>query len=114
VQRNGKNYYLYADPTHYQIFVGIPSQYQRYQQLRLANNLAQDQLATAQPNNMTTIELGHEGTCEFLCNPSYCESYRPSAHRGTPPDTGSSNTGFRCVISGETRRLAARLESNVR
>ena len=36
----------------------------------------------------------------FLCNPSYCESYRPSARRGTPPDTGSSHTGFRCVISG--------------
>jgi sulfatase modifying factor 1 len=26
----------------------------------------------------------------FLCNPDYCESYRPSARRGTPPDTGSS------------------------
>jgi formylglycine-generating enzyme len=35
----------------------------------------------------------------FLCNPSYCESYRPSARRGTPPDTGSSHTGFRCVVS---------------
>ena len=30
----------------------------------------------------------------FLCNPSYCESYRPSARRDTPPDTGSSHTGF--------------------
>jgi sulfatase modifying factor 1 len=37
----------------------------------------------------------------FLCNPDYCESYRPSARRGTPPDTGSSHTGFRCVISGD-------------
>jgi formylglycine-generating enzyme len=36
----------------------------------------------------------------FLCNPSYCASYRPSARRGTPPDTGSSHTGFRCVVSG--------------
>jgi formylglycine-generating enzyme len=35
----------------------------------------------------------------FLCNPSYCESYRPSARRGTPPDTGSSHTGFRCAMS---------------
>ena len=35
----------------------------------------------------------------FLCNPSYCESYRPSARRGTPPDTGSSHIGFRCVRS---------------
>jgi formylglycine-generating enzyme required for sulfatase activity len=35
----------------------------------------------------------------FLCNPSYCESYRPSARRGTPPDTGSSHVGFRCALS---------------
>jgi formylglycine-generating enzyme required for sulfatase activity len=33
----------------------------------------------------------------FLCHPSYCESYRPSARRGTPPDTGTSHIGFRCV-----------------
>jgi formylglycine-generating enzyme required for sulfatase activity len=36
----------------------------------------------------------------FLCHESYCESYRPSARRGTPPDTGSGHVGFRCVISG--------------
>jgi formylglycine-generating enzyme len=36
----------------------------------------------------------------FLCSPTYCESYRPSARRGTPPDTGSSHTGFRCVVPG--------------
>jgi sulfatase modifying factor 1 len=41
----------------------------------------------------------------FLCNPSYCESYRPSARRGTPPDTGSSHTGFRCVISGDNPQV---------
>ncbi len=40
----------------------------------------------------------------FLCNPDYCESYRPSARRGTPPDTGSSHTGFRCVICGDDAR----------
>ena len=51
VQRNGKNYYVYADPAHWQIFVGNPSQYQKYQQLRLASNLAQDQLETAQLNS---------------------------------------------------------------
>jgi sulfatase modifying factor 1 len=33
----------------------------------------------------------------FLCHPSYCESYRPSARRGTPPDTGTSHIGFRCA-----------------
>lgn len=37
----------------------------------------------------------------FLCHPSYCESYRPTARRGTPPDTGSSHVGFRCVYSSE-------------
>jgi formylglycine-generating enzyme required for sulfatase activity len=33
----------------------------------------------------------------FLCSESYCESYRPAARRGTPPDTGSEHVGFRCV-----------------
>jgi formylglycine-generating enzyme required for sulfatase activity len=37
----------------------------------------------------------------FLCNVSYCESYRPTARRGTPPDTGSEHVGFRCVTSAQ-------------
>lgn len=36
----------------------------------------------------------------FLCNLSYCESYRPTARRGTPYDTGSEHVGFRCVKEG--------------
>ncbi|WP_179467685.1 formylglycine-generating enzyme family protein [Chryseobacterium sp. H1D6B] len=35
----------------------------------------------------------------FLCNADYCESYRPSARRGTPYDTGMEHIGFRCVKS---------------
>jgi formylglycine-generating enzyme required for sulfatase activity len=35
----------------------------------------------------------------FLCHITYCESYRPSARRGTPPDTGSSHVGFRLASS---------------
>jgi formylglycine-generating enzyme len=35
----------------------------------------------------------------FLCNPEYCESYRPTARRGTPPDTGTEHIGFRCAMS---------------
>jgi len=42
----------------------------------------------------------------FLCNPDHCESYRPSARRGTPPDTGSSHTGFRCLISGDKAQVS--------
>ena len=34
----------------------------------------------------------------FLCHPAYCESYRPTARRGTSPDTGSSHVGFRCAM----------------
>jgi len=33
----------------------------------------------------------------FLCNASYCSSYRPSARMGCTPDTGMSHVGFRCV-----------------
>src|SRR6516165_4743728 len=55
VQRNGKNHYVYADPANNQIYVGNPSQYQQYQQLRLARNLAQDQLATAELNQQAVM-----------------------------------------------------------
>jgi formylglycine-generating enzyme len=48
----------------------------------------------------------------FLCNPDYCESYRPSARRGTPPDTGSSHTGFRCVISADNAEVTRSVGSH--
>jgi sulfatase modifying factor 1 len=35
----------------------------------------------------------------FLCHPSYCGRYRPSARHGCTPDTGMSHAGFRCVMS---------------
>ncbi len=35
----------------------------------------------------------------FLCNDSYCASYRPSARMACPPDTGLQHLGFRCVMS---------------
>ena len=37
----------------------------------------------------------------FLCNDSYCASYRPAARMPCSPDTGMSHVGFRCVKSGE-------------
>ena len=33
----------------------------------------------------------------FLCHESYCARYRPAARMGLPPDTGTSNIGFRCI-----------------
>ncbi|HEY2585678.1 MAG TPA: formylglycine-generating enzyme family protein [Tepidisphaeraceae bacterium] len=41
----------------------------------------------------------------FLCSDSYCESYRPTARRGTPPDTGTNHTGFRCAKSAEPKEV---------
>ncbi len=35
----------------------------------------------------------------FLCHVDYCESYRPSARRGTPVDTSLQHLGSRCVKS---------------
>jgi formylglycine-generating enzyme len=35
----------------------------------------------------------------FLCNDSYCASYRPSARMAAPPDTGMQHLGFRCVMT---------------
>ncbi len=37
----------------------------------------------------------------FLCNPSYCSSYRPSARMSTTPDSATSHAGFRVVMSTE-------------
>ena len=39
----------------------------------------------------------------FLCDKSYCASYRPSARMKASPDTGLVHTGFRCVKSEGTR-----------
>ena len=33
----------------------------------------------------------------FLCHPSYCSSYRPSARMSATPDSSTNHLGFRCV-----------------
>lgn len=40
----------------------------------------------------------------FLCNDSYCASYRPSARMSCSPDTGMSHVGIRCVMTPEMWR----------
>jgi hypothetical protein len=42
--RNGKTYYVYADPAQNRLYIGDPAQYQKYQQMRKANNLVEDQI----------------------------------------------------------------------
>lgn len=41
----------------------------------------------------------------FMCHKSYCTGYRVSRRMKSSTDTGSSNTGFRCVV-GETDSIA--------
>jgi hypothetical protein len=38
----------------------------------------------------------------FLCNETYCLSYRPSARRGTDPYNSMSHLGFRLVMDEST------------
>ena len=47
----------------------------------------------------------------FLCNDSYCASYRPSARMAAPPDTGLQHLGFRCVITRAAWEARERRES---
>ena len=35
----------------------------------------------------------------FLCNDSYCSSYRITARMKTSSDTGLEHMGFRCVVT---------------
>ena len=50
VQRDGKEYFVYPDVTQNVLYVGQNAQYQRYQQLRVQNQLAQEQLNAAELN----------------------------------------------------------------
>ncbi len=51
-----------------------------------------------QPNMPQRVQRGGS----YLCNPTYCASYRPSARMGCSPDTGMSHLGFRCVKDAES------------
>ena len=46
----------------------------------------------------------------FLCNDSYCSSYRPSARMSQTPDTGMQHLGFRCVKDAPSAGVAERPE----
>jgi sulfatase modifying factor 1 len=49
----------------------------------------------------------------FLCNDSYCASYRPSARMACPPDTGLQHLGFRCVMTADMWHNVAGNGTNV-
>ena len=61
VQKGGKTYYVFPDATKNRALVGGPKQYQSYQQLRLANNLANENLETAEMYQDASMNWGAWG-----------------------------------------------------
>jgi hypothetical protein len=58
VQKEGKIYYVFPDAGNNQAYVGGPSQYQAYKQLRLANKLANENLEAAEMAQDASMNLG--------------------------------------------------------
>ena len=56
IKKGGKTYYVFPDPAQNQAYVGGPSQYQQYQQLRADNRLAKESLETAEMYQDTAME----------------------------------------------------------
>jgi hypothetical protein len=56
IQKAGKTYYIFPDPAHNQAYVGRSKQYRHYQELRAANNLAQENLETAEMYQDSAME----------------------------------------------------------
>ena len=62
---------------------------------------------SADPRNPLVTDSRVQKGGSFLCNPSYCSSYRPSARMASTPDSGLSHLGFRPVrVSPEPRNDA--------
>ena len=60
-KKAGKTYYVYPDAANNQAYVGGPAEYQAYQQLRATNNLAQENLETAELYQDSTMNWGGWG-----------------------------------------------------
>lgn len=59
------------------------------------------------PRNPHALDSRVHRGGSFLCNDSYCASYRPSARMAAPTDTGMSHLGFRCASSAPAPGAAA-------
>jgi hypothetical protein len=61
VTYKGKSYYVLPDVKNNQAYVGGPAQYQSYQQLRLAQQMSNDNLQAAQMNQAAAMNWGAWG-----------------------------------------------------
>jgi predicted MarR family transcription regulator len=61
-EKDGKNYYVYADATTCQcLYIGQDSNYQNFQQLQLQKNIAQEQQMSAEMNENAAMNWGMWG-----------------------------------------------------
>lgn len=61
VQKSGQSYYVFPDAAHNQAYVGGPTQFQAYKQLRLENKLANENLEAAEMNQDASMDWGAWG-----------------------------------------------------
>jgi hypothetical protein len=61
VQKGGKTYYVFPEAANNRALVGGPKQYQAYQQLRLQNKLANENLETAEMYQDAAMNWGGWG-----------------------------------------------------
>src|SRR2546423_1063673 len=61
INRKGRTYYIFPDAAHNQAYVGGPREYQAYQQLRAANNIASENLETAEMYQDAEMQWGALG-----------------------------------------------------
>ena len=61
VQKAGKTYYVFPDVANNRALVGGPKQYQAYQQLRLQNKLAEENLESAEIYQDASMNWGGWG-----------------------------------------------------
>ena len=66
VRKGVKTYYVFPDAANNRVLVGGPKQYQSYQQLRLANKLANENLETAEICQDASMNWGAWGGPDWI------------------------------------------------
>jgi hypothetical protein len=69
IQKKGKTYYIFPEPAKNVAYVGGPKQYQEYQQLRVENRLAQEDVESAEMYQDTAMEWSVWGGGEGVWGP---------------------------------------------
>ena len=86
-----------------------PDEYQRRVQSLPEGGVVENPtgpLRAVDPRNLNAPSSRAQRGGSFLCHPSYCSSYRPSARMATTPDSAASHVGFRMVMTPAQARTA--------